>query len=256
MISTSGKTILSELNPIQRSAVLKALTVNEYLLLKGLPGTGKTQTLTAIIRLYVMMGKTVLITSHTNSAVDNLLIRLMRSDPAMKFMRLGSLNRMRAELHEFSESRLTADCRTAEQMTEVYNSYVSKFKDFYSFPSYTRIHSRYFSANRRRHLLGLGTCSADTKNIRCLLGRRINTSHSKYGFAATLLSQEIYFGRRSRSIAAHRQIVRSKVISVPFKFPLGLFQLVFFVAFLDLPDIWEPTKVCSPVWIVKQPLSH
>lgn len=125
VISTSGKAILNELNPIQRSAVLKALTVNEYLLLKGLPGTGKTQTLTAIIRLHVMMGKSVLITSHTNSAVDNLLIRLMKCDPTLKFMRLGSMSRIKQELIEYSESRLTADCRTAEELNAVYSSYVS-----------------------------------------------------------------------------------------------------------------------------------
>lgn len=125
MISTSGRPILNELNPVQRSAVLKALTVNEYLLLRGLPGTGKTQTLTAIIRLHVMMGKSVLITSHTNSAVDNVLMRLMKSDPSMKFMRLGSVSRMKPEVIEFSESRLTADCRTAEELNAVYNSYVS-----------------------------------------------------------------------------------------------------------------------------------
>lgn len=125
VISTSGRSILNELNPIQRSAVLKALTVNDYLLLKGLPGTGKTQTLTAIIRLHVMMGKSVLITSHTNSAVDNLLMRLMKSDASMKFIRLGSVSRTRAELIEFSENRLTADCRTAEALAAVYSSYVS-----------------------------------------------------------------------------------------------------------------------------------
>lgn len=125
VISTSGRSILNELNPIQRSAVLKALTVNDYLLLKGLPGTGKTQTLTAIIRLHVLMGKSVLITSHTNSAVDNLLLRLMESDPSIKFIRLGSMSRTKAELIEFSESRLTADCRTAEALAAVYSSYVS-----------------------------------------------------------------------------------------------------------------------------------
>lgn len=125
VISTSGRSILNELNPIQRSAVLKALTVNDYLLLKGLPGSGKTQTLTAIIRLHVMMGKSVLITSHTNSAVDNVLIRMMKSDSSIKFMRLGSVSRMKPELAEFSESHLTAGCRNVEELSAVFNSYVS-----------------------------------------------------------------------------------------------------------------------------------
>lgn len=40
IIATVGKQILISLNDIQKKAVLKALTANDYLLLKGLPGTG------------------------------------------------------------------------------------------------------------------------------------------------------------------------------------------------------------------------
>lgn len=41
IISTEGTKILSTLNRSQRIAALKALTTNDYLLIKGLPGTGK-----------------------------------------------------------------------------------------------------------------------------------------------------------------------------------------------------------------------
>lgn len=40
IISQAGKVILTRLNRIQQTAVLRALTANEYMLLKGLPGTG------------------------------------------------------------------------------------------------------------------------------------------------------------------------------------------------------------------------
>lgn len=40
IIASVGKQILIRLNVIQQKAVLKALTTNDYLLLKGLPGTG------------------------------------------------------------------------------------------------------------------------------------------------------------------------------------------------------------------------
>lgn len=40
IIASVGKQILIRLNFIQQKAVLKALTTNDYLLLKGLPGTG------------------------------------------------------------------------------------------------------------------------------------------------------------------------------------------------------------------------
>lgn len=114
------------LNGNQRMSVLKALTANEYLLLKGLPGTGKTQTLVALIRLLVLMEKSVLITSHTNSAVDNLLMRLQLSDDQIKFMRLGSMKRIRHELREYSEEFYTSNCKTPDELTNIYNQFVSK----------------------------------------------------------------------------------------------------------------------------------
>lgn len=125
-ITTTGKTILMTLNANQRTAVLKALTANEYLLLKGLPGTGKTQTLAVLIRLLVLMGKSVLITSHTHSAVDNVLMRLRKCDNEIKFMRLGSMKRINSDLKEFSEEFYTLNCKTPDELANIYEQFVSK----------------------------------------------------------------------------------------------------------------------------------
>lgn len=125
IITTDGKPILMSLNEIQRKSVLKALTANEYLLLKGLPGTGKTQTITAIIRLLVLMKKSVLITSHTHSAVDNVLLRLQKCDDKIKFMRLGSAKRIRTELRDHSEEYYTSNCKTPDELNTIYNQFVS-----------------------------------------------------------------------------------------------------------------------------------
>lgn len=126
VITTRGKSILLDLNENQRNAVLRALTANEYLLLKGLPGTGKTQTLSALIRLFVLMKKSVLITSHTHSAVDNLLLRLRKCDNEIEFMRLGSTKRIHPDLRDRSEDFFTSDCTTPDQFTSIYNRFVSK----------------------------------------------------------------------------------------------------------------------------------
>lgn len=125
-ITTDGRSILLTLNQNQRTAVLKALTANEYLLLKGLPGTGKTQTLAALIRLLVMMNKSVLITSHTHSAVDNVLLRLLKSDSDIKFLRLGSSKRIRDELKEHSENFFTQKCQSPDELTAIYEKFVSQ----------------------------------------------------------------------------------------------------------------------------------
>lgn len=113
------------LNANQRTAVLKALTANEYLLLKGLPGTGKTQTLSALIRLLVLMEKSVLITSHTHSAVDNLLLRLRKCDDQIRFIRLGASKRIHPELRDHSEDFYTLNCKTPDELTSIYNQFVS-----------------------------------------------------------------------------------------------------------------------------------
>lgn len=40
VIASDGISILRNLNTVQRKAVMRALTANEYMLIKGLPGTG------------------------------------------------------------------------------------------------------------------------------------------------------------------------------------------------------------------------
>lgn len=125
IISKEGMPIIRSLNQIQRSAVIKALTANEYVLIKGLPGTGKTQTLSAIIELLIMMKKSVLITSHTHSAVDNLLIRLKKGNPNIKFIRLGSRSRVNQDLIEHCEGELTKECTAPEHLSKIYDQYVS-----------------------------------------------------------------------------------------------------------------------------------
>ena len=42
----------------------------------GMPGTGKTTTIACIVSILVSLGKSVLITSYTHSAVDNILMKI------------------------------------------------------------------------------------------------------------------------------------------------------------------------------------
>jgi DNA replication ATP-dependent helicase Dna2 len=69
----------AELNGDQQAAVDSALTARDYSMIQGLPGTGKTSTIAFVTRLLVAHGKRVLITSYTNSAVDNVLLKLTQS---------------------------------------------------------------------------------------------------------------------------------------------------------------------------------
>lgn len=63
-----------ELNEYQRQAVVWSDSAHDLVCIHGPPGTGKTRTLTAYVQHAVSKGKSVLVTAHSNQAVDNLLV--------------------------------------------------------------------------------------------------------------------------------------------------------------------------------------
>lgn len=66
-------------NASQKKAVEAALS-HQVSIIQGPPGTGKTQTILNIISNLLMAGKTVLVVSNNNSAVDNIAEKLERED--------------------------------------------------------------------------------------------------------------------------------------------------------------------------------
>lgn len=62
-----------ELNDYQRMALIWADGASDIVCIHGPPGTGKTRTLTAYVLEAVSQGQSVLVTAHSNQAVDNLL---------------------------------------------------------------------------------------------------------------------------------------------------------------------------------------
>jgi len=119
VVSASTK-IISDLNENQQRAVLKAVAAREYVLIKGMPGTGKTQTLVALIELLQELGSSVLITAHTHSAVDNVLLKLLERN--IDFLRLGSTKQIHRLLRCKSEEYAIASCDSPEDLETLYNS--------------------------------------------------------------------------------------------------------------------------------------
>jgi DNA replication ATP-dependent helicase Dna2 len=81
------------LNANQRRAVDKVLSAQDFALILGMPGTGKTTVIAAIIRTLVSMGKSVLLTSYTHSAVDNILGKL-GGEEEKNILRLGNIDKV------------------------------------------------------------------------------------------------------------------------------------------------------------------
>jgi len=86
------------LNHDQQRAVEKVLTAQNFALLLGMPGTGKTWTIAFVVRALVLTGKSVLITSYTHTAVDTVLLKLREFQ--VPFVRLGRATQVQPALHD------------------------------------------------------------------------------------------------------------------------------------------------------------
>ncbi|KAJ2918121.1 hypothetical protein MD484_g2295, partial [Candolleomyces efflorescens] len=109
----------AHLNDSQKQAIEKVLTAEDYALILGMPGTGKTTVIAALIKILVDQGKTVLLTSYTHSAVDTILRKLSEdeddasaggSDPRTKerkglgfgVLRLGNVEKVHPDVRKYT----------------------------------------------------------------------------------------------------------------------------------------------------------
>jgi len=118
-VAEKSKTILKDLNELQKRAVLKALTCEDYCLINGLPGAGKTSLIVALIRLAVAIGQSVLLTRYTHSAVDNVLIKLCHFDD-VSFLRIGREHRTHPSILPYSAQVKSRDCHSVEDLERMY----------------------------------------------------------------------------------------------------------------------------------------
>jgi DNA replication ATP-dependent helicase Dna2 len=88
------------MNTDQKAAVSKVMSVKDYALVLGMPGTGKTTTIAHIIRALVSKGKSVLLTSYTHTAVDNILLKIRNDN--IGILRLGASAKIHPEVREFA----------------------------------------------------------------------------------------------------------------------------------------------------------
>jgi superfamily I DNA and/or RNA helicase len=92
----------------QRAAVDAALRSGDIALIHGPPGTGKTRTLVEVVRQRVARGERVLCSAPSNTAVDNLGIRL--AEAGVRAVRLGHPARVHPALAELTlDAQVDAD---------------------------------------------------------------------------------------------------------------------------------------------------
>jgi DNA replication ATP-dependent helicase Dna2 len=89
--SSRCRALARSLNAHQMLAIEKVLCSHDYTLILGMPGTGKTTVVAHLIRILVEMGKTVLLSAYTHSAVDTILTKLEGAD--FGILRLGNVDK-------------------------------------------------------------------------------------------------------------------------------------------------------------------
>uniref|UniRef100_H2ZHQ5 DNA replication ATP-dependent helicase/nuclease n=1 Tax=Ciona savignyi TaxID=51511 RepID=H2ZHQ5_CIOSA len=111
--------MLRGLNRTQRQAIKRVLLSKDYTLVVGMPGSGKTTTIVAMIRILLLCGLRVLVTSYTHSAVDNLLIKLIKYKT--KFLRLGRSGQVHPSVHPYTEEGLSLNMKTPRELLKLYD---------------------------------------------------------------------------------------------------------------------------------------
>ncbi|CAL8243483.1 unnamed protein product [Lota lota] len=111
--------ILKGLNKPQKQAMKKVLLSKDYTLIVGMPGTGKTTTICTLVRILQACGFSVLLTSYTHSAVDNILLKLKRF--RVGFLRLGRGQKVHPEILPYTESERRKGVDTLAELDQLYS---------------------------------------------------------------------------------------------------------------------------------------
>lgn len=98
-IPPGWKNAMARFNKDQVAAIRKVLNAQDYTLILGMPGTGKTTTIAALIEILVAQQKTVLLASYTHSAVDTILRKV--KDCNFGILRLGRPHAVHPEVRHF-----------------------------------------------------------------------------------------------------------------------------------------------------------
>ncbi|WP_232686008.1 ATP-dependent helicase [Halobacterium zhouii] len=107
-------------NDAQNAAVNRALNAEDFALVHGPPGTGKTYTIATLIRAFVERGDRVLLSAFTNRAVDNAL-EALRDQGHDSIVRVGTENGVRPDMQDL---RLDQSGDPAERATALQSANV------------------------------------------------------------------------------------------------------------------------------------
>lgn len=107
-----------DFNREQNLAVERAVQMQDYLLIHGPPGTGKTSVIAEIVKQLTAQGQRVLLAAFTNQAVDNMLKRLNR-EGFHHYVRLGHERSVEESIQPYLLKMLVGETPEPEQVREL-----------------------------------------------------------------------------------------------------------------------------------------
>ncbi|MHA2245539.1 MAG: AAA domain-containing protein [Candidatus Hodarchaeales archaeon] len=94
------------LDPSQQKAIQLALSANDFCLIQGPAGTGKTYTIAKLIQILRKEGQSILLSAYTNTAVDNIIRQYLKTtkgeNARLEIVRLGIEQAIHPEVVELS----------------------------------------------------------------------------------------------------------------------------------------------------------
>ncbi|KAL8790589.1 MAG: hypothetical protein Q9195_006269 [Heterodermia aff. obscurata] len=111
----------ANLNVDQKRAIEKVMSAKDYALVLGMPGTGKTTTIAHIIRALAAQGKSILLTSYTHTAVDNILLKIRKDK--IGIFRLGAVAKVHPDVQEFADLG-GVSMKTVEELKRAYGQQI------------------------------------------------------------------------------------------------------------------------------------
>lgn len=126
------------LNNSQKEAVERALNADNFHLVIGPPGTGKTYVITEILNQLLLKHEKILVTAWTNIAVDNILEKF-QSYHVDKILRLGSFNNVNPSNRKFTLEEKRKKSKDWKELQELDKLISNQFKSIKTLNTHLKV---------------------------------------------------------------------------------------------------------------------